>query len=60
MAGGSGSRLGRSVVAVERCGKQPRYNEEQHGRSLRSCGETAFEKFHLAPISLPYPNDVKS
>ncbi len=26
MAGGLGPRLGKSAAAVERCGKQPRYN----------------------------------
>ncbi len=31
MAGGLGSRPGRSVLAVERCGKQPRYNAWNSG-----------------------------
>jgi len=35
-------------------------NEEQRGRSFRSRGETAFEKFHPAAISLAAPGDVKS
>ena len=34
-------------------------NEEQHGRSLRSSGEAAFEKFHPAAISLAAPCNVK-
>ena len=34
-------------------------NEEQHGRSLRSRGETAFERFHRAPFSLAAPANVK-
>src|SRR5438552_15836912 len=34
-------------VAVEQCGKQPRYNEEQRGRSLRSRRETLLEEFHV-------------
>jgi hypothetical protein len=32
---GSGSRLGRSVAAVERCGNQPRYNHHARTRSIR-------------------------
>ena len=27
-------------------------DEEQHGRSLRSCGETVFERFHRPPFAL--------
>src|SRR3989442_1461919 len=34
-------------------------NEEQHGRSLRSRGETTFKKSHPPPISLVAPFNVK-
>ena len=34
-------------------------NEEQRGRSLRSRGEKAFERFHRALLSLAVPGDVK-
>src|SRR5947208_13273118 len=34
-------------------------NEEQHSRSLRSCGETALEEFHPATISPAASDYVK-
>ena len=34
-------------------------NEEQRGRSLRSRGEKAFQRFHRALLSLAAPGDVK-
>jgi hypothetical protein len=34
-------------------------NKEQHGRSLRSRGEKAFERFHRSLISAATPGDVK-
>jgi len=45
-ATGASDMAGKAAkVAVERCGKQPRYNEEQRGRSLRSRREKAFQRF---------------
>jgi hypothetical protein len=35
-------------------------NEEQHGRSLRSRGKTALEKFHPAPIWTATLKNVKT
>ncbi len=50
MAGGLGPRLGKSAAAVERCGKQPRYNgangmSDIEGKAareaVRECGQRA-------------------
>jgi len=59
-ATGASDMAGKAAkVAVELCGKQPRYNEEQRGRSLRSRREKAFERSHRALLSLAAPGDVK-
>ena len=60
-ATGASDMAGKAAkVAVELCGKQPRYNEEQRGRSLRSRGEPPFKKCHPAAISTATLNNVKA